>query len=351
MFRGIYIKLISPVVFVACCMSLLSSCSDNADGPADPRLVTLKVTLPQDEVYDMNSPASRTGSPVGGIGDESKIESVKFFIYNADNSDQFEVYATSENNSMWDDATKTLRITVAQGNKKIYCIANWADDAAKGMAAIAGNMTIASLTSKTRTHTNLVLSNPPVMAGSLSVNILGSETTPFVIPLRRQIARVELAFKLSDVLSIDNTADIKITGVKFLKLPSASYVFPQSSIACPSGTTLWPQTTFTGTTSAKLTGTKVDYATKYYIPENAPAAANATTMVIGATYNGVPTYYSIAINPRYSTNYPHTPDYVIERNHTYQYTITIEGRGADTAPATRSDVSDSTNITYKLEIK
>lgn len=349
MFRCIYMKIISPIILSACCMFLLSSCNDSTDGPADPGLVTLKVTLPQDEVYDMESPTSRAGDPVTGVGDESKIESMKFFVYNKDNSDAFEVYATSVNNSMWDEATKTLRITVTQGNKKIYAIANWTDGG-NGMTAIAGNHTIANLLSKTRTHTNFTLSNPPVMTGYWEGNIQGNETN-LTIPLRRQIARVELAFKLSDVLSLDTRADIRIKGVKFLKLPSASYVFPQSSVVNPGGVTLWAQTAFTGTESAKLTGTKLDYATKYYIPENAPTSANATTMVISALYNNVQTYYSLAINPALSTNFPHTPAYAIERNHTYQYTITIEGKGTDTAPTTRSAVSDHTNITYKLEIK
>lgn len=346
MLKHIYIKWISPVLFMACCIPFLASCSDTNE-PADPGLVTLRVTLPEDEVYDMNSPASRAGGTGQVVGDESKIESLKFFIYNKD-TNAFEVYATTAGNSMWDPITKTLRITVTQGNKKIYCIANWTDGGS-GMAAIADNIPLATLISKTRTHTNLALSNPPVMTGYLEKTIVGNEPD-LTIPLRRQIARVELAFKLSDVLSVDTRADIKITGAKFLKLPSASYVFPQTSVACPNGTTLWSQTAFTGVTSAKLTGTKTDYTTKYYIPENAPATENATTMVISATYNGTPTYYSIKIDPSKSTDYVHAAN-VIERNHTYQYTITVEGRGADTAPTTRSAVSDNANISYELEIK
>lgn len=348
MFRCIYIKLISPIVLVACCMSLLLSCSDNADGSADPKLVTLKVTLPQDEIYDMNSPGSRSGAQVPGEGDESKIASIKFFVYNADNSDAFEVYATSENNSMWDEATKTLRITVTPGNKKIYCLANWTDGG-NGMAVIANSMPIATLTGKTRTHTSFTLSNPPVMTGYLEKDIVGNETN-LTIPLKRQIARVELAFKLSETLNAGNTTNIKIQGVKFLKLPPTSYVFPKTSVVNLGGT-LWAQAAFVGTESAKLTTTKADYATKYYIPENAPVPANATVMVISALYNGDQTYYRLVINPNESTNYPHTPAYVIERNHTYQYTITIEGKGTDAVPTTRSAVLEDTNITYKLEIK
>lgn len=356
MLKRVYIKKwIVSVLIAIFCMTLFS-CSDSQESIA-PGLVTLKVTLPQEEVYDMNSPASRTGNPVQGEGDESKISFLKFFIFNGSTNalEEYRSISIADNGTstdpMWDSNTRTLRITVTQGQKKIYCLANWTDNNVDGMPAITNSITtIAGLTSQIRNHglTNPVLNNPPVMTGYLEKNIVGDEPG-LTIPLRRQIARVELSFKLSDALIAgSSTADIKIKGVKFLRLPSSSYVFPQTPVGSPVGTP-WSQTTFTGVESEKLTGSLVSYATKYYIPENVPSMANATTMVISAIYNGTQTYYSIVINPALSSNYPHAA-YVIERNHTYQYTITVEGIGDANAP-TRSSISGNTGISYQLEIK
>lgn len=344
------VKRFNAIFLMVCCISMLSSCNDGVDEVVGSSLVTLNVTLPQDDMPEMESPVLRSGNLTGGVGDESKIESMKIFIFNKDNS-AFEVYATSVNNSMWDDVAKTLRVTVTQGNKRIYCITNWTDGG-DGMTTIANNQTIANLESAIRSHANsFTIGNPPVMTGYFEGSIVGNETD-LTIPLKRQIARVELSFKLSDVLSVDTRADIKITGVKFMKLPSASFVFPKLSLANPGGVTLWNQMAFTGVTTGKLTGTKADYPTKYYIPENVPTAANATIMVVSATYNGDPTYYSIMIDPSKSpsnASHPHVP-YAIERNHTYQYDITINGKGVATAP-TRSGISEGINVSYKLEIK
>lgn len=357
MLKRIYIKRRIVSILVAIFCMTLFSCSDNDNlGSSEPGLVTLRVTLPQDEEIDMNSPASRTGDPVPGETDESKITTLKFFIFSGGTLEEYKGISIdgfgNSSDPMWDPVAKTLRITVTQGTKDIYCLANWIDDTS-GMPKIdKSNVTnIASLTGQIRTHNSGILSNPPVMTGYLQKNIQGDESE-IKIQLRRQIARVELSFKLSDILSTIGTSDIKVTGVKFLKLPATSYVFPKSPISSPSGVTTWGQSSFTGATSPKLTGTATAYATRYYIPEYTPVQTNATVMVISATYNGTPTYYSVVLNPAESPKngtYPHTP-YAIERNHTYRYTLTIEGIGDANVP-TRSIASERTNITYELEIK
>lgn len=348
---------IFAIALIMLCVSMASCGSDRSE-PLGESLVTLKVTLPQHEIRDMDSPASRAGTSVPGETEESGITALKFFVFDADNSDALEIYkgiaiyndGTSAD-PMWDPVNKTLRITVKQGNKKIYCLANWTDGAL-GMPQIteATITTIVQLTSQVRAHNaGIALTNPPVMTGYLAPNIVGDETN-LSIDLIRQIARVELSFKLSDVLTIMRTSDIKITGVKFLNLPSASFVFPQTPVASPAGSTTWGQTAVAGTTSAQLTGTAVEYETMYYIPEYYPGGAtNATVMVIEANYNGITTYYRITMDPSENTTYTHAA-YAIERNHTYQYTVTIQGLGASTMP-TRGPDSEQANVTYKLEIK
>lgn len=353
-------KQIATIAIVAfsVCVSSCSSSSSDIDEPVGESLVTLKIVLPQDEVSDMDSQMSRNGSTVPSDDlEESRIFSLKFFIFDTDNSNVLEQYKSvaidsngESTDPMWDKDNRTLRITVTQGNKWINCLANWTDVASDGMPAVGDGVVLSNLMNLTRVHTNLVLSNPPVMAGYQSESIVGNE--PFLsIKLARQIGRVELAFLLSDVLNANPSPEIKITGVKFLNLPSTSYVF--SKVASPSGLSLWSQGTFSGATSGALTATAANYATRYYIPEYYPSGeSTATTMVIRALYNGVPTYYSLVLNPASSPNntiYNH-PAYAIERNHTYQYTITIEGIGESTAP-TRSADSVSAGITYKLEIK
>lgn len=351
MLKLIYGKRIGATWLMACCLLLLVACSESSvNAPAEKQLVTFKVVLPQDEVHNMDAPESRAGGNTGTVvGDESKIESLQFFVFDGV-SNTFETYATSVGNPMWDAATRTIRITVTQGKKKIYCLANWTDGV-NGMTAAAGLNTIAALGNLTRTHAASTTMMPPVMTGYLEPTITGS--VPLTIQLVRQIARVELAFKLSDVLAAGTPAAVQITGVKFLKLPSASFALPKT--ASPAAGT-WSSAYASITNTGALTGTSTGFdATKFYLPEFYPASsAAAAVMVIKAKYNGVDSYYRIVLDPAESPQngtYNH-PANVIERNHTYQYTITVDGIGEASDITTRGGaMGNSANITYKLDIK
>lgn len=357
MYKGNFVKEgISAILVILCC-ACVSSCSNHTDEQAGECLVTLKLTLPQDEAYDMNTPAGRAGSVVPGDPEESKITSLKFMLFKTGQTTP-EVYKDitidsggNSSDPMWDPVNNTLRVAVAPGYKEIYCLVNWTDGGS-GMAAITESQaTITLLGNQTRGHTNFNLSNPPVMTAYMGRNIAGDEQD-LPLNLTRQVARVEFSFLLSETLRLLGT-DVKIHGVCLTQQPSLSYVFPRLVAGSPSGTTVWTSTTFFGTVSASLTATAAYYRL-LYTPEYYPASAsNATVAIIHAEYNGKATYYPIVINPAENTTYTHSP-YAIERNHTYQYTVTIDGLGNDSSSSiepARSANAGLQNFTYTLDIK
>jgi len=313
--------------------------------------------LPVDELQDVKSDETRAGTSTPGTNEESKINTLTFMIYNASNV--FDIKANVEIKSdwtsddpMWDAAGKSLRIPVTQGTKKIYCIANWSLTGTTEMPVI--NETTApnpdALLNFVRTHTNVTPGNPPVMTADIGqVNITAS-MQEMDVDLRRQVARIELWPNIAPELSTLG-ANVQITGIKFKNLATKAYLFPKSPIASPSGTAQWDQANYAAITPSALTTTATEFATKYYIPEYALGQeSTATEMIIKALYNNTETFYRLKINPAVNATPAHS-QYVIERNHTYRYYLTILGKGSD-SELTRS-ISDQADagIAYKLEIR
>ena len=351
-------KLFVPVLFTTCCASLFTACNDRNES-LDNSLVTLKFVLPDDDTHDIRPDGTRAGAKVDGSAAESKINTLKFLVYNQDGT-KVEVYKSirinadwTSDDSMWDGTNKSLRIPVTQGRKQIYCIANWADPATTDMPAIdgstAGNVT--ALLAMERKHDGVELTTPPVMTSALSSVSVSASTQNLSVELRRQVARVELCPNISQELAVLG-AKVKITGVKFRNLPTKAYLFPKSSLASPSSTGQWDQSNFIEfTPNDILQQTAVDLDTKCYIPEYKPAGlATATVMVIRAEFNGQTLYYTVVIDPSTSAKPAHKA-FEIERNHTYRFCLTILGEGS--VSETTRGISDRTdaNLICKLEIK
>jgi hypothetical protein len=305
---------------------------------------------------------SRSGIPLPGTPDESKIQTLKFFVFKSDNN-TLEQYKSitinadyTSSDPMWNATTRSLRILVIPGPKRIYCVANWAATPTAEMPAIT-DLTVtdtATLLAATRVHTGVTPQNPPVMSGRLTKNIVGNELD-LTMTLSRQVAMVNI---YPMIASLPNSlgAEITIEGVKFMRLAGKSYIFEQKPVANPANST-WDQTAFEGVHSAPVTAltsaTAVKYPVSYYIPENiATSASAATYMIVKALYNGVPTYYTVVLN---GPNAPHTAPYAVERNHSYDYYLTIQGLGAATATLFPSKGNNNDpgfiNIQSKLEVR
>jgi hypothetical protein len=357
MVKSIY-GLFTPILFAACCILLFTACHDTEKHLADNSLVTIKVVLPDDNAHGFQSGGTRSGAKVQGSEAESKINTLKFLIYNQAGT-EVEIYKSIKINAdwtsddpMWDATGKYLRIPLTQGNKRIYCIANWADPETADMPVIdkstAGNVT--TLLAMERKHDGVKLANPPVMTASLPSVSISAATQNLSIELKRQIARIELSPNLSQELALLG-AHVKITGIKFKNLPTKAYLFPRSPLASPSATGQWNQSDFIEITPAQpLKQTAIDLETKCYIPEYKPEGqSTATVMVIRADFNGRTLYYDLVINPAVSASPAHTA-FEIERNHTYRYKLTILGEGYASETRSTGNRADA-NLTYKLEIK
>ncbi|MDR3118697.1 MAG: hypothetical protein LBU44_04655 [Mediterranea sp.] len=347
-------------MFVVCCIPLLLSCNKAEELLPAKNLVTFKLMLPGDEEQDL-LPVSRSGVEIGGTEDETGIRTLRFLIYN--NTGAIEAYKCIEirddwtsPDAMWNVADKSLNMLVTVGEKKIYCIANWDITPTEEMPRIDETTapTVAELLQKVRVHRNVTPANPPVMTGFITEKIDNIKQN-FKIQLKRQVARVELSSKISEDLSLLG-ANVSITGVMFANLPTHAYVFPQTSLSSPTPNEVWDQTAFVGDTLA-LTKDAAMYGTTYYIPEYAPGnKPAATVMIVRTNYNGKTVYYSVVLDPSVSKAHPHKA-YVIERNHTYLYNLTLFGIGAatNTARNAKTRVDDTqmndTVITYELEIK
>lgn len=358
MLKRIYIRLFSPVLLVACCIALLSSCNDS-DKLVDDSLVTLKIVLPVDELQDVKSDETRAGTSTPGTEEESKINTLIFLIYNSGGTaiENYETVTIDNewvgDHPMWDKNSKSLRIPVTQGIKRIYCIANWSLTGTTEMPVI--DKTSASTETKllnfVRDHTNVTPGNPPVMTADVGQVNITATMQEMPVKLRRQVARIELWPNINDVLSTLG-AEVQITGIKFKSMPTKAYLFQKSPVASPSSIGQWNQSDFTAITSSNLTTTATEFATKYYIPEYVPGnnESLATEMVIRALYEGRTLYYRLKIDPSVNATPAHNK-YTIERNHTYRYYLTIIGEGS-TSETTRSFSGKAdTGIAFKLEIR
>jgi hypothetical protein len=322
--------------------------------PAIDGMITLKVTIaePFDE-GERISPGSRSGDLLQATDGESKIGTLKFFVFKRDENtlEQYRSITINDDytsdDPMWNVATRSLRIVVTPGAKRIYCVANWPAVPTAAMPELS-DLTItdtASLLAVERGHAGITPSNPPVMSGRLVKNIVGNEQD-LNITISRQVARVNIYPMLSTLPAVLG-ARVTIEGVKFTRLAGRSYLFERQPAGSPAGAT-WDQTTFEGVSSAPVTAlTSADaiaYPVSYYIPENiAPDENAATCMVVKVLYNGTTTYYTVVLNGQASS--PHTARYAVERNHCYAYYLTIQGIG--TATASRVAPATFVNIQSK----
>lgn len=365
MIKYCYTKLNALSLIVGMLLSF-SSCGFSEEGVKTESYVTLQVKFPESESEDFNE-KTRAGTPVDGEADESKITSLKFFVFKSAND--LEAYQSitidgtgHSSDPMWDRSTKALRITVKPGTKQIYCVANWTDGA-QGMGALIGNTvsggTISSTTqllSTLRGHNGITPGIPLVMTGKKENHTINAADQKVTIDMVRQTSKVEVSAKLDPTLASMN-AQVRITGIKFRNMPQQSYLFARSPGASPAPATVWHQTAFSGPTSVAespmLTTTVAKYNERYFIPEHYANAvqASVTQMIIRAEYYGQPTYYRI--NMCADTQNPVHTSHTIERNHLYRYTVTIRGIGSsDENAATRAaDNPGVANISYELEIK
>ncbi|GEM_PF-4815669 len=360
-----YPKLIASAILVWASMSFFS-CSETEQGTPTESLITLQVKMPENASGNSLEKKTRAGTEVDGDADENKITKLKFFIYEQSPA-KLEVYKEITLNEdghsedpMWDKGAGALRITVTPGDKRIYCIANWQDNAAKGMPAIndenGNNATYQTLLNNIRQHEDISMYDldamPIVMTGEV-VRTINASDQDVDIQLIRQIAKVEVHAKLASSISGFNP-QVKIKGIKFKRIPKQSYLFPKSS--SPAAVTVWHQTEYTGPLSKDLTATAQRYDYRYYIPEYYAAATTVTQMYINAEYNERNMYYRIDLCAPGSNPQPAHNQYTIERNHIYKYTISIQGEGSTTeagaAVARSADNNPGVaNITYELEVK
>jgi hypothetical protein len=332
---------------------------DDRSKPLDDSLVTLKIVLPGDTVQNIRPDGTRAGDNVSGSEAESRISALRFLVYDQKGT-QMEIYKSVRINAdwtsddpMWDAASKSLRIPMTQGTKRIHCVANWADPSTPDMPSIdtstAENETV--LLATERKHDGVKLVNPPVMTASLISVKISADTQNVPIEFKRQVARVELCPNISEELDLLG-ARVRITGVKFRNLPSRAYLFPKSTLASPASITQWDQSDFTEFTSnVLLTQTAVDLETKCYIPEYKPSGQDvAAVMIVRADFNGQTLYYNIVVDPSTSATPKHKA-FEIERNHTYRYCLTILGEGSATETTRSAGVPACTNLIYRLEIR
>ena len=130
-------------------------------------------------------------------------------------------------------------------------------------------------------------------------------------------------------------ANVYLTGVKFVHIATKSFLFSQGTTTNPSTVGFFNSGTIYYGPSSPI---KIDVTTvgasqlfirHFYLPEYYGAEANQdhTIMVLRGTYNGIQTFYAIAVNGHAGAG---TYRYSVERNHSYKYNVTIEGRGFDT---------------------
>jgi hypothetical protein len=293
-------------------------------------MITLSISVAEADEH-----SSRGGTPLPGTAEESRIKTLKIFVFRSDDNtlEQYKGVLINDNNTSddpsWNAATKSLRVVITPGNKRVYCVANWAATPDAEMPELS-DQTIAdtaTLLAVTRAHGGVTPRNPPVMSGRMTRNITGAEQE-LGITIERQVAMVNIYPMLSPLLGALD-ANVTIEGVKFTRLAGASYLFPRVPAVNPAGVA-WDQSAFEGVSSARVTATTpaaaVKYPVTYYIPENIAADENAATRVtVKAIYNGATVYYSLPLRGE-GVPSPHA----VERNHAYNYYLTIQGVGAAT---------------------
>jgi hypothetical protein len=328
-------------------------------------MITLNVTVsnPREEAATL-SPVSRGGTPLPATAEESRIRALKLFVFDSD-SNRLEQYRSitirdddTSDDPLWDATTRSLRVAVTPGPKRVYCIANWAHAPTAEMPDVSDRTVTdtASLLAVTRIHAGVTPVNPPVMSGRLVRNIAGNEKS-LTITLTRQVAMARIYPMLATMPSMLG-AELIIEGVKFTRLAGQSYLFGRVPAASPVDST-WDQTAFAGAgpllVTATTTAAAVKYPLSWYIPENiAPDARSATCMIVKARYNGTPTYYTVVLNGQATS--PHGARYSVERDHCYDYYLTIRGIGAATARLSAPTAGDRDNpgfknIQLKLEVR
>lgn len=329
------------------------------EGNTDPGFVDIVIAIPDSpkEVIEQ----ARHGVAVDDVQTgESQLTTLTFIVFNNANvrEEYREITINPDNTSsdpMWEQSTSTMRLVLVPGQKTIYVVANWSLNPTTDMPDLSLFSTPTTLETAVRTHTDMVSGVAPVMSGKLaSVTVAGGDLRRSII-LTRQIARVDVYPLIADVLKITE-AKISLEGIKFIKLPQKSYLFPQTPIASPV-TATWDQPTYkAGTSGVILTATTQAEATtlysRSYIPEYiGESASSATTMLIKAKYNGQDTYYKIVLQNQQGVLSAN--QYKVERNHIYEYYVTIVGQGSDDESFSPSDlgVAGVANVKYVTEIR
>lgn len=329
---------------VICILLMTAATSCKREKPTqEPGFVNVTIAIPSSpKVIDQ----TKHGNLEEGLVDESKIKTITFIVFkSATERESYKTVSINNNISsdpMWDVSNLTMRLLLTPGQKTIYAIANWELTPTAEMPNLETNTTIAQLTGVVRTHNGIIPSGvAPVMTGSLSPNIVGGDQD-LKIDLTRQIARVDVYPMISANMKALE-AVISLEGVKFNNMAQRAYLFPQASYVSPSNLT-WNQTDYVaGTTGVKITATTQaealaakSYSTSY-IPEyfGASTSTAATTLLIKAKYNGTDSYYSIPINPPGGVK-----TYAVERNHIYEYYVTIQGIGSATSAFNPFDISE-----------
>jgi hypothetical protein len=315
----------------------VAACTKDARREATPPvdgMITLKVEIPR-AYTDSAFPGSRADGPVAGTAEESRVNHLRFFVFKSDR-DSLECYAEAtikddgtSTSPAWDAANQSLRVVVAPGPKRVYCVANWAATPTAEMPELT-DQTIAdtaSLVARTRVHAGVSPTNPPVMSGRMTRLLTGKEES-ISIPLTRQVARVGISPVLSRTMQ--DRARIEIDGVKFKRLPRESLVFESTSRQAPLPVGSWHESAFRGASGVRVLDSVTRYPTYFYVPENTTmTAANATLMIIKARYEGVATYYAMTLNRTPPTG---QPAFTLTRNYYYNYILTIAGKGSDAEP-------------------
>lgn len=293
---------------------------------------------------------SRHGALEPGSTDESKITTLTFFVFSGGTLEKYVTVDTSSD-PMWDQSKLTFRMLLTLGTKTIYAIANWSLTPTAEMPALGSITTTTALENAVRIHDGVTPSGvAPVMSGKLGITLSGGDQD-VKISLTRQIARVDVYPMISDIMAMDAT--ISVEGVRFTNLAKSAYIFARATAASPTGAGTWDQTVYSGGISGNITATtntSAKFYSTFYIPEYIGSASSATTMFIKAKYNGKDTYYSIPVNGQ-SGALP--SQYAVERNHIYEYYVTIQGIGSETASFSPFDRSAPgvANVKYITEIR
>lgn len=350
--RTIHIAWLFPLLGL-----IAASCSEE-NPPRDAGPVTLLLRVETGSAHGVA--AERSGPAVPGGDGESEIDKLKIFAFDS-TTGALEQYASvtitggTSPDPMWDAARGMLRMVLTPGAKRIYCIANWADNPAMGMPTL-NDATIrdtTALTAALRTHGTLP-GNPPVMSARLVTTLSGAEELQTVKP-ERQTARVEIFPMLSAEMKAMG-ATVRLKGVKFQSVANSTYLFRKYPLAGPASIAPWNQAAPAGAAAPHIVNETskalaARYDKPYYIPEHITTEKEkATRIILETEYNGeAPIYYTLPVNP---TGDAHHSIYTIERNHNYRVYVTIRGKGATTLPtAARSADEGLHNLTCELEIQ